>query len=128
MAASALAANCHAGAPWYHVTTACRFPDPHDCGNWYVTGDGRMGLYDWQCIVRGGWARDVAYALSSHLTAEQRRHWEHDLIDRYCGRLAEAGRDVPSPAAAFLAYRQQMMHGMTFWLMTAALHLRPTRL
>ena len=87
-------------------------------GNWYVTGDGRMGLYNWQCIVRGGWARDVAYALSSHLTVEQRRDWERDLIDRYCGRLAESGCDVPSSADAFLAYRQQMMHGMMFWLMT----------
>jgi len=29
-------------------------------GNSYVTGDNRMGLCDWQCVVRGGWARDIA--------------------------------------------------------------------
>ena len=87
-------------------------------GNWYVTGDGHIGLYDWQCIVRGGWARDVAYALSTHLAVEDRRDWEHDLIARYCERIAEAGCKAPSVDDAFLAYRQQMPHGMMMWLTT----------
>lgn len=87
-------------------------------GNWYVSGDGRMGLYDWQCIVRGGWARDIAYALSTHLTVEDRRDWEHGLIARYCERIAEAGCEAPSLDDAFLAYRQQMFHGMMMWLTT----------
>jgi aminoglycoside phosphotransferase (APT) family kinase protein len=56
-------------------------------GNWYVTGDGRLGLYDWQLSVRGGPARDLAYALSTHLSIEQRRAWERDLLDRYLVRL-----------------------------------------
>jgi thiamine kinase-like enzyme len=87
-------------------------------GNWYVTGDGRMGLYDWQCIVRGGWARDVAYALSTHLTVEQRREWERDLVDRHRERLAEAGCEPPDLEESFLAYRQQMPHAMFMWLGT----------
>ena len=87
-------------------------------GNWYVTGDGQMGLYDWQCIVRGGWARDVAYALSTHLTVEDRRDREHDLIARYCERIAEAACKGPSVDDAFLAYRQQMPYGMMMWLTT----------
>jgi aminoglycoside phosphotransferase (APT) family kinase protein len=87
-------------------------------GNWYVTGDNRMGLYDWQCAVRGGWARDIAYALSTHLTVENRRAWERDLVARYCDRLAEAGCRIPDAGEAFLAYRQQMLHAMFMWLVT----------
>ncbi len=87
-------------------------------GNWYVTGDNRMGLYDWQCVVRGGWARDIAYALSTHLSVEHRRAWERDLVAGYCNRLAEAGCQVPNAEEAFLAYRQQMLHAMFMWLVT----------
>ena len=87
-------------------------------GNWYVTGDNRMGLYDWQCAVRGGGARDIAYALSTHLTVENRRAWERDLVARYYYRLAEAGCQVPNAAESFLAYRQQMLHAMFMWLVT----------
>jgi aminoglycoside phosphotransferase (APT) family kinase protein len=87
-------------------------------GNWYVTGDNRMGLYDWQCAARGGGARDVAYALSTHLTVEDRRAWERDLLARYCDRLAAAGCRVPNFEAALLAYRQQMLHAMFMWLVT----------
>lgn len=91
-------------------------------GNWYVTGDGRMGLYDWQCIVRGGWARDIAYALSTHLTVEQRREWERDLVTRHGEQVAAAGVEPPSPDDAFLAYRQQMPHAMFMWLGTIGRH------
>jgi hypothetical protein len=87
-------------------------------GNWYVTGDGRMGLYDWQCAARGGWARDIAYALSTHLTVEQRRTWERDLIARYLKRLAALGCEPTNLDDSFLAYRQQMPHAMFMWLCT----------
>ena len=87
-------------------------------GNWYVTGGNRLGLHDWQCVVRGGGARDVAYALATHLTIENRRAWERDLLARYDERLAEAGCQVSGPAESFLAYRQQMLHAMFMWLVT----------
>lgn len=88
-------------------------------GNWYVTGDGRMGVYDWQLSVRGGPARDLAYALSTHLTVEQRREWEAALLDRYLERLTKHGvEDVPSAADLFLFYRQQMCYPMLAWLAT----------
>ena len=91
-------------------------------GNWYVTADGRMGLCDWQCVVQGGWARDVAYALSSGLTITQRREWERDLVARHGERLADAGITPPAPDDAFLAYRQQMPHAMMMWLGTLGRH------
>lgn len=91
-------------------------------GNWYVTSDGGMGLCDWQCVVQGGWARDIAYALASNLTPEDRRRWERDLVARHGERLAEAGIKPPRFDEAFLAYRQQMPHAMMMWLGTLGRH------
>lgn len=85
-------------------------------GNWYVTKDGRMGLCDWQCVAQGGWARDIAYALASNLTPEDRRAWESALVARHGERLADAGIRPPSFDEAFFAYRQQMPHAMMMWL------------
>jgi len=88
-------------------------------GNWYLTGDGRMGIYDWQLSVRRGPARDLAYALSTHLTVEQRREWERDLLAHYLEQLAKRGvENPPTPAELFLAYRQQMTYPMLAWLAT----------
>lgn len=69
------------------------------------------------CGARGA-ARDVAYALATHLTVEDRRAWERDLLARYFDRLTAAGCRVPTAGAAFLAYRQQMFHAMFMWLVT----------
>lgn len=86
--------------------------------NWYITGDGRMGLYDWQCMTRGVWGLDVAYALSSALAVEDRRAWERDLIALYTDRLAVAGGPKLTFDQAWLTYRQQIFHGLAFWLYT----------
>ncbi len=86
--------------------------------NWYLTPDGGMGLYDWQLISRGIWALDVAYALSSALTVDDRRAWERELIELYVDRLHAAGGPALSFDEAWLAYRQQAFHGLVFWLYT----------
>lgn len=87
-------------------------------GNWYVTGDGGMGLYDWQCTLRGNWAVDFAYAIASGLTIEQRREWERDLLEFYLDRLKAAGGDAPGFDAAWLQYRQQIFQGVFAWVGT----------
>lgn len=84
--------------------------------NWYALPDGSMGLADWQCVARGQWALDVAYALAIGLSTEDRRAWERDLIGFYLDRLAEKVPETPSFDEAWLAYRQQMFHGVSFWL------------
>jgi aminoglycoside phosphotransferase (APT) family kinase protein len=86
--------------------------------NWYLTPDGGMGLYDWQLLSRGVWALDVAYALSSALTVDDRRTWEHELIELYIDRLHAAGGPALPFDSAWLAYRQQPFHGLAFWLYT----------
>jgi aminoglycoside phosphotransferase (APT) family kinase protein len=87
-------------------------------GNWYVTGDGAMGLCDWQCISVGHWSRDLAYALASTLTIEQRRCWERELIALYLQRLAEAGGDALDFPATWDLYRQQTLGALVMWTPT----------
>ena len=88
-------------------------------GNWYLTRDGALGLYDWQMCVIGGPARDLAYALTSHLTIEDRRAWEGELLERYRDELAARGVDSPPRTAdLFLDYRRQVVYGMFAWLAT----------
>ena len=66
-----------------------------------------MGLLDWQCLARGHWSRDLAYALSATLTIEDRRAWERDLIALYLD-LFEAHSGVAIGFdEAWLRYRQQ---------------------
>lgn len=84
--------------------------------NWYALPNGSMGIADWQCVARGQWALDVAYALAIGLSTENRRDWERDLIGVYLQRLAEKVPETPSFEEAWLAYRQQMFHGICFWL------------
>jgi hypothetical protein len=87
-------------------------------GNWYVTHDGTMGQSDWQALTRGGWALDVAYALTSALSIEDRRAWERELLNIYLDRLATLGVAPPTFSEAFDAYRQQVFHALAFWLYT----------
>lgn len=88
-------------------------------GNWYRTPVGHMGLCDWQCIVKGNWASDFGYAISSALTVEDRRAWEKDLLRLYLEKLAASGvQDVPNFDAAFLLYRQQLFHALIYWTFT----------
>ena len=88
-------------------------------GNWLRDPDGRMGLYDWQCVARGEWALDFAYAMSCNLPVEDRRAWERELLERYLWRLGEEGaQNPPSFEPAWLRYRQQPFHVVIFSLLT----------
>lgn len=87
-------------------------------GNWYITGAGRMGLCDWQCISVGNWSRDLSYALASALSVEQRRDWEDALIDTYLDRFAGAGGEAPPRPQAWELYRQQLPGALAMWTTT----------
>ena len=88
--------------------------DPHP-GNWYVTGDGRMGLCDWQCIATGIWARDVAYALTTMLHVEDRREWEQDLLSRYLEAVSSEVTLGIDFETAWHLYKRQIPCGMSMW-------------
>lgn len=88
--------------------------------NWYIAkdGSGTVGLSDWQCICRANWARDVAYAIPTNLSVEERRNWEKDLLRLYLDALFKAGGPKVSFDEAFTNYRQQLFAVLSFWTIT----------
>lgn len=93
--------------------------DPH-IGQTYLTCDGRMGHADWQIVMQGCWAFDVAYAIASSLTVEDRRDWECELLRFYLDRLHAADGPMLAFDAAWRRYRQHLIYPWFCWLMTAA--------
>lgn len=86
--------------------------------NWYIAGNGEMGLSDWQCVSRGHWSRDVCYAIGSALSTEDRRAWEKDLLALYLEEMARAGGPLVSFDEAWTHYRQQLVTALVWWTMT----------
>lgn len=91
--------------------------------NWYIAGDGTMGISDWQNCHVGHWSRDIAYALSTALTVENRRAWERELLAIYLDELAANGGPRVAFDDAFFQYRQQFMTVLAWWTIT--LHPAP---
>ncbi|MBR1271851.1 aminoglycoside phosphotransferase family protein [Bradyrhizobium sp. AUGA SZCCT0222] len=87
-------------------------------GNWYRTGSGQMGLCDWQCLSRGHWSRDFAYAVTASLTPDDRRSWERELLTRYIDRFAEKTGVKSDFDLSFQRYRQQIVHALAMWTIT----------
>jgi hypothetical protein len=87
-------------------------------GNWYKTGAGKMGLCDWQCLSRGHWSRDFAYAVTAALTPDDRRRWERDLLVRYLDRFASRTGTKLDFDKSFLNYRRQIVHALAMWTIT----------
>lgn len=89
--------------------------------NWFILGDGRLGLSDWQLTTIGHWSRDFAFAITTSLTVENRRRWGDDLLRFYLDEMARRG----VPAVAFEEARrnvaQQLFSALAFWTIT----LRP---
>ena len=86
--------------------------------NWYVAANGRMGLSDWQICVKGCGLRDLAYAISTSLTTEDRRQWEMDLIRHYLDCLDAEGASPLNFDQSLLIYRQQLLAALAMWTST----------
>lgn len=84
----------------------------------YRTGDGAMGFCDWQVMLRGPWAWDVSYILSTGLEVADRRDWERALLASYIEELAAAGGPALDPAAAWDAYRAHIPYAFLAWAFT----------
>lgn len=87
-------------------------------GQMYVTGDGQMGITDWQAVMQGNWAYDVAYFISSACEPADRRAWEDDLLKEYLDKLGAAGGEPPSFDEAKLAYRRSLFYPYSAWAFT----------
>jgi aminoglycoside phosphotransferase (APT) family kinase protein len=87
-------------------------------GNVYYVEGGPGGLLDWQLSLRGCWALDVGYLLTSTLNQADRRTHERALLDGYLARLRALGVDAPSRDEAWHRYRQNALYGLLMWLIT----------
>jgi aminoglycoside phosphotransferase (APT) family kinase protein len=91
--------------------------DVHASNVYFVSG-GSGGLLDWQLALRGCWALDVTYLLTTALTVEDRRTHERALLRGYLDRLRSHGVEPPSFGEAWLRYRQNALYGVMMWLIT----------
>lgn len=93
--------------------------DPH-IGNTYLLPDGGGGLLDWQLMMRGCFAHDVAYVIASGLPTPTRRLEERALVQHYLDALASHGvTTAPTFDDAFELYRRAISWGLVIgWLIT----------
>lgn len=87
-------------------------------GNAYCLPDNSMGWLDFQLSLRGCYARDLTYLITTGLSIELRRAHERDLIDFYFQQLASHGVTVAIDGdAAWLLHRQAALWGLVIgWL------------
>jgi hypothetical protein len=93
--------------------------------NWYLTSGGAMALCDWQNFGGAHWSRDVVYTVSTSLTTENRRAWEHDLLRFYLDRLAAHGGPTVGFDEALLGYRRQLPSALAWWTSTLLFKTQP---
>ena len=99
--------------------------DTH-AGNLYFDPCGVPGYLDWQQVMKGPWAHDVAGFLITALEADQRRIHERSLLVHYLDCLRAAGADAPSFDAAWDAYRRHAMWTFLWTLCPTAFHPEST--
>ncbi len=93
--------------------------DPHIANSYLLPGC-RGGFLDWQLMVRGCWAHDVTYLLTTGLSTEDRRKHQNGLLGFYLEELARHGvRSPPGWNEAWLRYRRAAIWGLVIgWLIT----------
>ena len=91
-----------------------------DChaGQTYRTAAGAMGLCDWQGLLQGNWAFDVAYLINTGCEPDDRKAWLDDLLASYLDALSGAGGPRIPFGEALLTYRQHAFWPYTAWTFT----------
>jgi hypothetical protein len=100
-----------------HGTRTYLHGDLH-VANSYVTAAETVGIVDWQVGLQGSWAFDYAYILTTALAVEDRRAWEHDLLEFYLEHLTAAGGAAIPTDMAWRAYRQATLYPFFAWMYT----------
>lgn len=86
----------------------------------------RVIVIDWQTVGVGSGAVDVAYAIGSGLTSEDRRRHEYALIDRYVERLHDTGIDA-DPSDILHDYRLGSASGLVMAVIASQVVRRTER-
>jgi len=106
-----------AAGPLEHGQRTLLHGDTH-VGNTYLLEEGRMGWLDFQLSLRGCYARDLTYLITTALPIEQRRAHERELIAFYFDELQSRGvTSVPDMETAWTLHRQAAFWGLVIgWL------------
>lgn len=88
--------------------------DPH-LGNLFIDPERGPAFLDWQTVMHGFWAHDVAYALVTALSVDDRRAGERELIAHYGVTLADLGVTL-DPQEAWDEYRRHLLYGVAWAL------------
>jgi hypothetical protein len=99
--------------------------DTH-AGNLYFEPDGLPGYLDWQQVMKGPWAHDVAGFLITALDPPVRRSHERALLTHYLERLRAYGAAAPTADDAWNAYRRHAMWTFMWTLCPTAFHPEET--
>ncbi|MET0984033.1 MAG: oxidoreductase family protein [Steroidobacteraceae bacterium] len=89
--------------------------DSH-CANLFFDAEGQPGYLDWQHVMRGSWAFDVASLIVTGMTVEERRADERELLENYRSRLLLYGATPPSLEKMFDEYRRHAVWSF-MWVM-----------
>ncbi len=76
-------------------------------------------VVDWQTMAESSAVTDAAYFLGGSVAPEDRRAWEHELIERYREQLDSLGVTL-SAGQCWEQYREYAMHGLLITILGAA--------
>jgi len=85
--------------------------------NVYMTDEG-PGFADWQLVVAGNWAVDIAYHINCVLPVEVAEKHERDLVNFYLDALGEHGGTPIKPDQAWDEYCCATPYGYLLWAIT----------
>jgi aminoglycoside phosphotransferase (APT) family kinase protein len=85
-------------------------------GNLTFDPNGTPAYIDWQTVMLGHWAHDVANFIPLALSVADRRHCEQDLIRLYLRELVALGVDAPEFSNAWEEYRAHVLYTFNFVL------------
>ena len=83
-------------------------------GNICILPGEQASFLDWQAVMVGHWAHDVAYFLTAAMTVADRRAHEHELIGHYCRELNAAGGSL-TEAIAWEEYRRHALYAFCWF-------------
>lgn len=86
--------------------------------NVLFSGAARATTVDWQTLMKSCGMADVAYFLGGSMTTEDRRKFEHELVEYYRQCLLEAGVGC-SFDSCWQQYREFAMHGLMITILGA---------
>jgi Ecdysteroid kinase-like family len=106
---------------WWTRDPYCVAHGDAHVGQAYVLPGGEVRLIDWQLVLKASWAYDYSYFMISSLSIADRRHVEQDMLRFHLDELAAQGVDPPDFDTAWLEYRANAFHGISWALCIPAM-------